>query len=324
MARVLVLSLGGTIAMTPGGGAGGVAPRLSGADLVAAVPGLGDGVEILTEDFRQVPGAWLTIEDVAVLASRLNELADGVSGFVVTQGTDTLEETAYLLDLLYEGDAPLAVTGAMRNPSMAGADGPANLLAAVRVAASPAARGLGALVVFADQIHAARHVRKTHATSVTAFTSPDAGPIGAVVEGRPRLHALPARLARVKLPFVRPAQVEIVTASLGGSVVPLMTVGEQVDGLVVAAFGAGHLPDTWVQPLAGLASRIPVVLTSRTGAGSVLTNTYGFAGSETDLLGRGLIHGGTLDPHKARLLLLACLRAGYDQAAITAAFHDRA
>jgi L-asparaginase len=322
--RVLVFSLGGTIAMAPTGQpGGGVAPRLTGADLVAAVPGLGEGVEVLVEDFRQAPGAWLTPDDVAELAVRLSKAADDASGFVVTQGTDTLEETAYLLDLLYHGAAPLVLTGAMRNPSMAGADGPANLLAAVRVAASPHARELGALVVFADQIHAARHVRKSHTTSVAAFTSPDAGPIGHVVEGRVRLHARPGRLPAIEPPFTRPARVEILTASLGGSDV-LLGAARHLDGLVVAAFGAGHVPDTWADPLAELAARVPVVLTSRIGAGSVLTSTYGFTGAESDLLARGLVHGGALDPHKARLLLIACLRTGGDRAAVTTAFRERA
>ena len=117
---------------------------------------------------------------------RAGAVRDGAHGVVVTQGTDTMEETAFLVDCLWDDDAPFVFTGAMRNPTLPGADGPANLTAAIRTAAVDAARGRGAMVVFNDEIHAARFVRKTHSTSPAAFRSPDAGPIGHVVEGVPR------------------------------------------------------------------------------------------------------------------------------------------
>ncbi|WP_318272100.1 asparaginase [Microbispora triticiradicis] len=322
--RILVVTLGGTIAMTKTSGeTGGVTPRLTGADLVAAVPGLGEGAAISVEDFRRVPGASLTVDDIAELAERLRKAAaTGSDGFVVTQGTDTLEEAAFLLDLLYDADAPLVLTGAMRNAAMPGADGPANLLAAVRTAASTDARGLGALVVFADEIHAARHVRKVHSTSIAAFASPGAGSIGHVIEGVPRLHFTPERHRAVPPP-VRLATVEIVHTTLGGDSWVLDGLAGRANGAVIAAFGAGHVPQTWVEPLQRLAERIPVVLASRTGAGSVLSGTYAFPGSESDLLARGLISAGPLDPYKARLLLLAQLRAGADRASVESAFAER-
>ncbi|MEO3858420.1 asparaginase [Acrocarpospora sp. B8E8] len=319
-----MVTLGGTIAMSRASGeTGGVSPRLAGADLVAAVPGLDQGITIIVEDFRRIPGASLTVDDIAELVELLHKAAaTGTDGFVVTQGTDTLEETAYLLDLLYDADAPLVLTGAMRNAAMPGADGPANLLAATRTAASTDARGMGALVVFADEIHAARHVRKVHSTSVAAFSSPGAGPIGHVIEGVPRLHFGLRRHRAVPMPL-QPAVVEIVYTTLGGDTSVLNDLDLRADGLVVAAFGAGHVPETWVEPLQRLAERIPVVLASRTGAGSVLTATYAFPGSESDLLARGLISAGSLDPYKARLLLLAQLRAGVDRARAKAAFTER-
>lgn len=319
---VLLLSLGGTIAMAPSPrGATGVTPRLTAADLVAAVPDLEHAASLEVEDFRQKPGASLTIDDITALAEHLNKRsADGTAGFVITQGTDTLEETAFLLDLLYTGAAPVVLTGAMRHPAMPGADGPANLLAAVRTAASPAARALGALVVFADEIHAARHVRKVHSTSTGAFTSPSAGPVGHIVEGVPRLHFSLERLPAVPLPLARPARVEVIHTALGSDGAQLEGLEQRTDGVVIAAFGAGHVPSSWAGPLEKLAARGPVVLTSRTGAGSVLSHTYAFEGSESDLLTRGLISGGTLDPFKARLLLLTQLGAGADRDAIADAF----
>jgi L-asparaginase len=312
--RVAVFTLGGTIAMkaAPGGGA---APALSASDLLAGVPGLEDeGVELEVRDVANKPGASLSFGDLFRLADVISAaLGGGCAGAVVIQGTDTIEETAYLLDLLVASDAPVVVTGAMRNPSLAGPDGPANILAAIRVAASDHARGLGALVVMNDQIHAARWVQKTHTASTAAFTSPGQGPVGQVTEGRVDI---PVRL-RQRSPVLsgvsrRDVRVGLVTITLGEDGVLIDAIGEHVDGLVVAALGAGHVPTDTVTALGKLAARMPVVLASRTGAGPVHHQTYGFPGSETDLLARGLISAGYLAPVKARLLLhlLIASRAG--------------
>ncbi|MGY4963632.1 asparaginase [Streptomyces sp. 900105245] len=324
---VLVLALGGTIAMTPTSSASGVAPTLTGSDLVAAVPGL-RGFEVSTEDFRKLPGASLTISDIVDLVHRLEQAdREGVDGIVVTQGTDTLEETAFLTDLYYRGSAPVVFTGAMRSATAAGADGPANILAAVQAATSGGLRGAGVFVVLGDEIHAARYVRKMHTTSPAAFTSPAAGPVGHLVEGAVRLRHPLKRTAPVALPLtpaVVPAEVEVVTASLGSSGILLEGLEGKIAGLVVAAFGVGHVPQTWVSRLASLAEAMPVVLASRIGTGPVLTSTYAFPGSESDLLARGLIAAGALDPYKARLVLAALLAAGTPREAIAKAFLDYA
>ncbi len=309
--KVVVFGLGGTIAMTSGTG-DAVSPTLSAHDLVNAVPGLASaGIDIEVVDFRRRPGASLTFVDIAELAAAAtHELAAGATGVVVTQGTDTIEETAYLLDLLHQRSEPMVVTGAMRNPTMAGADGPANLLAAIHTAASPTAREQGCLVVLADEIHAARWVAKTHSTHGGTFRSPDTGPLGYIMEGTARL------LTRVpyRLTIPTPGQtdhirVSLYTVSLDDDPALLDAIGRHCDGLVVAGFGVGHVPEPLVGTLTTLAARIPVVLASRTPAGPTLTRTYGFPGSERDLLTRGLIPAGWLHPYKARILLHTLLAA---------------
>jgi L-asparaginase len=318
--RVALFALGGTIAMAAG--SGGVVPNLDAEQLLAAVPGA-DGLDVDLQpiDFRQRPGASLTIADVTDLAVAIRRYLDaGGTAAVVTQGTDTIEETAYLLDLLHDGPEPIVVTGAMRNPTLAGSDGPANLLAALQVAASPAASGLGCLVVLADEIHAAARVRKTHATSPATFASPNGGPLGYLVEGTPLVINRPLHRFTVARPLRGQPRVGLYTATLGDDGMLLDRLSAYLDGLVIGAFGAGHVPDSWVARLTRLAEVIPVVLSSRTGAGPVLRATYGFAGSESDLLGRGLIRAGLLDPYKSRILLHCLLASGADRPGIAAAF----
>jgi L-asparaginase len=314
--------MGGTIAMAPSA-SGGIVPALEADDLVASVPGLADlDVTITTESLRSLPSPSLGFADLVALSTRVREeIENGARGVVITHGTDTIEETAFFLDLTVPGDVPVVVTGAMRHPHSAGPDGPANLYAAIRVALSQDARGLGALVVMSDEIHGARFVRKNHTSSTGAFVSPGFGPLGLVVEGDPRIRGVARTgLALAPDPRVSDVRVGLITVAMGDDGALLNRAGDLFDGLVIAGLGAGHVPQAMVPVVAAQAERIPVVLSTRTGAGSVLRQTYGYPGSERDLLDRGLIQSGFLDPAKARVLLTLLLANDAGPAQITSAF----
>ncbi|MCS0502405.1 asparaginase [Ancylobacter mangrovi] len=323
--RLLVLSLGGTITMTaadPAAGAG-ITPTLGAADLVAAVPGLGEVAQIEARSPQRLPSASLGLDHVVGVAQEIRAgFAQGFDGAIVIQGTDTLEETAFALDLLLREEQPVVVTGAMRGAQAPGAEGPANLLAAAIVATSTEARGLGALAVLNDEIHAARLVRKAHSALASAFVSDNGGPLGVVAEGRARLLT---RVGRIDLPAFAPAAalppVALLKMAMGDDGRLLRAVPELgYAGLVLEGMGAGHVPADLAEDVGAIAAALPVVLASRTLAGPVFERTYGYAGSEIDLIARGLVPAGFLTGPKARLLLTLALASGWDAAAIRAAF----
>ena len=311
--KVAVLSLGGTISSTQTEGSSGVAPSLTGEALVEDVPEIAEVAEVSATSFRQMPGSELTLEDLIELSGEIEgRIDEGATGVVVTQGTDTIEETSFVLDLLVDRDAPVIVTGAMRNPTLPGAEGPANLLASVRVATGEPARGLGTMVVLNDEIHAARFVQKTHTSNPATFRSPLAGPVGYVFEDNVRISTRPVGRRRIELPEeTRDHPVALYTVGLDDDGRLLEQIGRLgYEGLVIEAFGVGHVPSVMAEPLESLANEMPVVLASRTGSGEVHRETYGFTGSESDLLERGLIRAGMLDGPKARLFLSLLLRSG--------------
>jgi L-asparaginase len=319
--RLLLLSLGGTITMVPSEG-GGIAPRLGAADLVAAVPALGEVAEIEAHSPFRLPSPSLSPAELITVAARITEsFAAGCDGAVVIQGTDTIEESAFLLDLLVPGTQPVVVTGAMRGADAPGADGPANLLAAARVAASDEARGMGTLAVLNYDIHAARFVQKSHTALPSAFASPLIGPLGAVIEGRPRFYARPARLPVLPILQAMAKPVALIRWAMGEDgrlLEALPALGYA--GAVIEGMGAGHVPAEAAPVLGDLATKVPVVLASRCMTGPVFTSTYGYAGGEMDLLARGLIPAGFLSGLKARLLLSLGLGAGGSKADIQRAF----
>jgi L-asparaginase len=313
---VRIISTGGTIAMA---GERAV-PALDAAALVAAVPALAAVDQLQAQSLRNLPGAHVTAADALEIATAAAREADAGAGVVVTHGTDTLEETAFLCDLLYGGAAPIVFTGAIRPASASGADGPANLADAVAIAQDPDADGLGVVVVFAGQIHAARAVRKVDSTAPAAFGSPRSGPIGRVHEGRVAIELRPPRRPPVA-PARLDAFVPIVPTWQGDDGALLRAaVAAGADGLVLVALGAGHVGPPVLAQLRAAAAALPVVVTTRPERGAVLRSTYGFEGSEADVRAAGAIAAGELSPQAARIKLLACLGASLDDEGMRAHF----
>ena len=302
--RLLFLSLGGTITMVPSA-EGGITPKLGAAELVASVPALGEVAEIDAQSPFRLPSPSLTTGNLVDVAVAINKgFAAGFDGAVVIQGTDTIEESAFLLDLLVDSDKPVVITGAMRGADAPGADGPANLLAAAIVAASSDSWGMGTLAVLNYDIHAARFVQKSHTALPSAFLSPMVGAIGTVIEGRPRYYARIVRNPSLSPAAGAPAPVALIKVAMGddGRMLAMLP-GLGYAGAVLEGMGAGHVMAE-VAPLVGdLAAKMPVILASRVMTGHVFTHTYGYPGAEIDLIKRGAVPSGYLSGLKARLLL---------------------
>ena len=284
-------------------------------------------IDVEAVTFRQVTSASLGFADLAELrTAAAAAVARGATGVVVTLGTDSLEEVAFALDLLWGEDAPLVVTGSMRNAGLPGADGPANLLAALRVAAHPEAAGQGVLVVLNDEIHLARYVRKSHTSSVAAFASGGIGPVGWLVEDRVRIPVVRrTRPAALVLPETVDSdasfpRVALVRLSLDDDPEAVTRSAEHAEALVVEVFGAGHVAARSMPSLRRAAARLPVVFASRTGAGELYRTTGDFPGSEQDLRAAGLVPAGSLDGLKSRILLTLLLASGHDRAEIELRF----
>jgi L-asparaginase len=313
---VTVLSAGGTIAM-----AGARArPALDAEDLVAAVPALAGVAGLRARSLLDLPGAHLSAADALAVARAACEETRAGRGVVITHGTDTLEETAVLCDVLHGRSEPIVLTGAIRPSSAPGADGPANLADAVAAAGAEEAAALGALVVFAGELHAARAARKVASTSPAAFASPATGPLGSVAEGRVRIAARPARPEPLALPERLDGRVPIVPTYLGDDGSGLRAaLRDGADAVVFVALGAGHVAPPVLDALRETANALPVAITVRPARGALLHETYGFEGAERDLRASAALPAASLSPQAARMVLLAGLGSGAPRAALAAA-----
>jgi len=308
-----LLFTGGTISMRLDPATGAAVPALGAAEILAQVPHLSDVADFETEDFSRLPGPHVTPEHMWRLARRSAAWLDrpDIDGIVITHGTDTIEETAYLLDLVLTSEKPVVLVGAMRTVSDPSWDGPANLLAAARVAASPASRGHGVLVVMDDLILPARDVRKVHTEASNAFASPEFGPLGVVDGGGvifkrtalPRLQWQDAAAdtgLRVRRLETRISLLQAYTG-IDAAIVGAHLAGD-TQGVAIIAFGRGNVPPVLVPVVREAVTRgILVTVSSRCLSGRV-SPRYGYEGGGLELARAGAILAGDLPGAKARLL----------------------
>jgi L-asparaginase len=322
--RVLILATGGTIAGTAGSPEQTAAYRAGSLgidELLARIPGLAEAADVGSEQIAAIDSKDATPEFWTHLASRVQAGLDDerVAGVVVTHGTDTMEESAYFLHLTVCSAKPVVFTGAMRPATALSADGPLNLLQAVRVAAHPSAAGKGVLVAMNNLLHSARDVAKTNAQRVDAFACPDTGPLGFVQDGTVAWYRSTVRrhTASSELAWSHPMPaVEILSGYAGAS--PRLieaVVGMQAAGIVYAGTGNGTLSAAAEAALAqAVRQGVAVVRASRVGSGAVLRN----AAADDDA--HGFVAAGNLNPQKARVLLMLALQRTRDTGALQAIF----
>jgi L-asparaginase len=310
---VAVLFTGGTISMKFDPAAGGAVPALSAEEILDAARGIRDVAPLAPESWGRFPGPHMTVERQWALRGRIAELlADPrTTGVVVTHGTDSLEETAYLVARSVSSDKPVVFTGAMRSASDLGWDGPANLVDAVTIAASTAARGSGVTVTFNGRIFAALDEAKTHTHLLDAFESPGLGPLGVVDEGQVLFRRAVLAAPRPLMPAAPATPVDLVTAYAGADARLLDAARESgARGLVVAAMGRGNVPPEMVPGIErAIAAGLPVVITSRAQRGRV-GMTYGYPGGGRRLAELGCWFAGPRRPTQARVDLMLALGAG--------------
>jgi L-asparaginase len=318
--RVLVLGTGGTIASRHDE-TGATQPVDHVGSLVAGLAA--DGVEVVARDLFVKDSSALTATDQALIVSSVGEaMTDpGIDGIVLTHGTDTAEETAYLLDLVHTDERPVVLTGAQRPADAPDADGPGNLRDALRVAADPAARGLGVLVVFDGLVLAARGTRKVHTHETAAFAQPDGGPLGRVDDGGLVIDRVPAHREHLDLrEDIATVRVDIAAVYPGVDGTALAAFSAAgARGVVLVATGSGNANPAIVAAVGDLTRRgVVVALTTRVDSGPV-AGSYGGGGGGADLIAAGAVPLGTLRAGQGRILLLALLAAMGDASQVRAA-----
>ncbi len=320
---VKLIATGGTIAMKLDPETNAPVPAISGDQLLATVPEIAGIARITVENFSNIPSDYMDPERwVQLHAAVVRSLADpGIVGVIISQGTDTLEETAYFLDLTVDSRKPVVLIGAQRNASERDFDGPRNLWNGVRTVLSAEAWGKGVLVVLNDQINAAREVRKSHTSDVGTFQSGEFGLLGRADADRIVFHRAPTRRQNITLQAGELPTVEIVAMYAGADGGLIRAAVENgAKGVVVQALGMGNLNIPMYAAIQkAIIAGVPVVISTRVPNGRVMP-VYGFQGGGQTLQELGAVFAGDLSPQKARILLMLALQSTMDPVEIQKLF----
>lgn len=305
--KILVLHTGGTISMQADDSGAVVTSQDNPMNHVSNPL---EGVEVHALDFFNLPSPHIKPKHMLALYQKIKEEADYYDGFVITHGTDTLEETAYFLDTMEVPHKPIVLTGAMRSSNELGSDGVYNYLSALRVASDDKAADKGVLVVMNDEIHAAKYVTKTHTTNVSTFQTPTHGPLGLIMKHEILYFKTAEPRVRFDLDKIQGLVPIIpVYAGMTEELLDLLPV-DQLDGLIIQAFGAGNVPKETAQKLNALIQEgLPIALVSRCFNG-IAEPVYAYEGGGVCLQNAGVFFVKELNAQKARLKLLIAINAG--------------
>ena len=305
--KILVLHTGGTISMQADASGAVVTSQENPMNHVSNPL---EGVEVHALDFFNLPSPHIKPKHMLALYQKIKEESDNYDGFVITHGTDTLEETAYFLDTMEVPHKPIVLTGAMRSSNELGSDGVYNYLSALRVASDDKAADKGVLVVMNDEIHAAKYVTKTHTTNVSTFQTPTHGPLGLIMKHEILYFKTAEPRVRFDLDKIQGLVPIIpVYAGMTEELLDLLPV-DQLDGLIIQAFGAGNVPKETSQKLNALIQEgLPIALVSRCFNG-IAEPVYAYEGGGVCLQKAGVFFVKELNAQKARLKLLIAINAG--------------
>ena len=307
--KILIVFTGGTFSMMIDKSTGGAIPRYSGHELLDKIPEAKALAEIECYDFGKYPGPHITPELMLDLSKKIKEkiAENNLAGVVVTHGTDTLEETAYFLDLSIKNEIPIVVIGSMKNSSEPDWDGPRNLIDAVHICLSESCKNLGVLVCLNGEINAASEVTKTYTDEIDTFHSLDFGALGFVQNGRVILNRLPRKLETIETEKII-SNVDLLTVYAGmNEKFFRYSADSGVEGIVVEALGVGNVPPEAFEGIKyAIEKDIPVVLVSRCPAGETL-DIYSYPGAGKHLHELGVIFAEYLNGQKARIKLILAL-----------------